>query len=525
MLQKFADYICKFLNFEDARHAPCLHHPQATRNDGSPLTHLLICRYDRVNRVAAVNSLSAGICSTMKTKKTYPIPHHVTEIILESISDGVFTVDYKWRITSFNRAAEQITKIPREEAIGKHCWEVFRSNMCETGCALRRTMKLGKPFVDTSTYIVTSEKRRVPVFVSTALLRDENGVVVGGVETFRDMSVVEELRKELDARFQLGDMISRSPSMQKIFAILPQVAESDSTVLIQGETGSGKELLARAVHQLSHRSKGPFVAISCGALPDTLLESELFGYKAGAFTNAIKDKPGHLELAEGGTLLLDEIGDISAEFQVRLLRVLQERTFQPLGATQSVKADVRVIAATNKDLDELMKSGAFRQDLFYRINVVKLELPPLRERKEDIPLLVDHFITRLNRLRDKNVTGVSQEVLARLMAYNYPGNIRELENIIEHAFVLCSKGRIEAHCLPATIVQPVTSPAVHGTMDAALKSVEAQGILDALKRNNYNRLAAARELGIHKSTLFRKIKRLGIELPATDGRAARGNVH
>jgi len=457
----------------------------------------------------------------LKKHNPYQIPGQVTDIILESISDGVFTVDHEWRITSFNRGAEKITGIPRNEAIGKHCREVFRSNMCETDCALRRTMKEGKPFVDTSTYIVNSEKRRISVVVSTSLLKDENGTVLGGVETFRDMSLVEELRKELDARYQIGDMVSRSPAMHKIFTILPQVAESDSTILIQGETGTGKELLGRAMHELGPRRDKPFVAINCGALPDTLLESELFGYKAGAFTNAVRDKPGYFALAEGGTILLDEIGDLSAAFQARLLRVLQERAFQPLGATQAVRANVRVIASTNKDLADLVENGIFRQDLFYRINVVRLELPPLRERKEDIPMLVKHFIGRMNRLRGREVTGISQEALSVLMYHNYPGNIRELENIIEHAFVLCPEGLIRVSCLPDILRSLIPQAAEHGTIDTAVKSVEARVILDALKRNSYNRLATARDLGMHKSTLFRKVKILGIDLPKVDGRANR----
>ncbi len=447
----------------------------------------------------------------MKRNRPYQIPPNVTDIILESVSDGVFTVDHDWRITSFNRAAEKITGIPRDEAIGKHCWEVFRSNICETDCALRRTMKQGKAFVDSSAYIVNTDKRRIPVVVCTSLLRDEKGTVLGGVETFRDMSLLEELRKELEGRFQVADIVSRSPSMHRIFRILPQVAESDSTVLIQGETGTGKELLAHAIHELSHRKGKPFVAINCGALPDTLLESELFGYKAGAFTNATKDKPGHFAVAEGGTILLDEIGDLSAEFQVRLLRVLQEKTFQPLGATRPVKANVRVIAATNKDLADLVKRGKYRQDLFYRINVICLDLPPLRERKEDIPLLVEHFISRLKRLRGRHVTGISQEALSVLMSHDYPGNIRELRNIIEHAFVLCSEGQIEVSCLPRGLGSPISRPSANRTIDAAVQSVEARVIIDALERNSYNRLATAKDLGMHKSTLYRKIKRLGIE--------------
>ena len=454
----------------------------------------------------------------MKKEKPYQIPSHVTETILNSISDGVFTVDHAWRITSFNRAAERITRIPREEALGKHCWEVFRSNMCETDCALRRTMKQGKAFVDTATYIVDSEKRRIPVVVSTSLLKDEKNTVLGGVETFRDMSVVEELRRELNARYQVGDMVSRSPAMHRVFKILPQVAESDSTVLIQGETGTGKELLARALHGLSPRRDNPFVAINCGALPDTLLESELFGYKAGAFTHAVKDKPGHFALAEGGVIMLDEIGDLSPAFQVRLLRVLQEKAFRPLGGAGEIKADVRIIAATNKDLDDLVKTGVFRQDLFYRVNVVRLDLPPLRERREDIPTLARHFIERFNRLQGRMVTGISQAALSLLMFHDYPGNIRELENVIEHALVLCPEGEIGIHCLPENL-QSLSPGPLRAGMDAALKSTESQVIQDALKRHHFNRLAAARELGMHKSTLFRKIKQLGIQLPKMDGRS------
>jgi PAS domain S-box-containing protein len=453
----------------------------------------------------------------MEQDRHYQIPQHVTEIILESISDGVFTVDHEWRITSFNRAAEVITGIPRKEAVGKFCWEIFRSNMCERDCALRRTMKHGKSFIDSSTYIITKEGRHIPVVVSTSLLKDTKGEVLGGVETFRDMSLVEELRKELEGRFQVGDMVSRNAGMHKIFRVLPQVAESDSTVLIQGETGTGKELLARAVHELSPRRKKLFIAVNCGALPDTLLESELFGYKKGAFTDATKDKPGLLASAEGGTILLDEIGDLSAAFQVRLLRVLQNQMYQPLGATAPVQANVRILAATNRDLTDLVNNGVFRQDLFYRINVVRLDLPPLRERKEDIPMLVKHFIGRFNRLRGRSVTGVSQEVLSLLMFHDYPGNIRELENIIEHAFVLCNEGQIEIHCLPENLRITRPRPTVHGTMGEAVKSVEAQMILDALDRNRNNRLSTARELGIHKSTLFRKIKALGIDLPDRRG--------
>ncbi|MBU0945064.1 MAG: sigma 54-interacting transcriptional regulator [Proteobacteria bacterium] len=445
---------------------------------------------------------------------------NATETILESISDGVFTVNHKWLITSFNRAAEEITGIPREEAIGRYCWEVFRSNMCEGDCALKRTMKVGKSFVSTSTYIINSDKQRIPIAVSTSLLKNEAGEILGGVETFRDNSVVEELRRELSAGFHQGDMVSRSKTMQKIFAILPQIAESDSTVLIEGETGTGKEILARAIHGLSLRKKSSFIALNCGALPDTLLESELFGYKAGAFTNATADKPGYFSAASGGTILFDELGETSPAFQVKLLRVLEEKEYQPLGSVEKQKADVRIIAATNRDLSQLVEEGGFRRDLFYRINIVRVQLPALRDRKEDIPLLIERFIAKMNRVRGKVVTGINDQALELLMQHDYPGNIRELENIIEHAFVLCSQGQIAVQHLPVHLeLRPNSVKKEYCSIQSALESTEAKIIFSALERNGFNRLAAAKELGIHKSTLFRKIKKFSIHLPEVDGRS------
>ncbi len=452
------------------------------------------------------------------------------ESILESISDGVFTVDADWRITSFNRAAEQITGIRRREALGRPCAEVFRSNMCEADCALRQTVKTGKPVVNKSGFIVTAAGRRMPISVSTALLRDAAGKITGGAETFRDLSLVEELRKELAGRFSIGDLVSCSPLMRRILEILPQVAASDATVLILGETGTGKELLARAIHAESRRHARPFVAVNCGALPDTLLESELFGYVKGAFTGAAADKPGRFALAEGGTVFLDEIGDISPALQVRLLRVLQEKTYEPLGGAKPCKADVRVIAATHRDLPSLIRQGEFREDLFYRLNVISLDLPPLRRRKEDLPLLVEHFITRLNRRDGKSVAGATPETMAMLMAHEYPGNVRELENIIERALVLCAAGKIEPRHLPPELMPrqapgAAANPAVTGTAMAAQRlNAEARAILGALERHRYNRLAAARELGVHKTTLFRKIRQLGLKLPRQDGRARRARM-
>ncbi|MEJ2096211.1 MAG: sigma 54-interacting transcriptional regulator [Deltaproteobacteria bacterium] len=442
-----------------------------------------------------------------------------TDAILESISDGVFTVSLNWRITSFNRAAEEITGVPRNEALGRRCSEVFRSSMCGDTCALRQTLKTGRPVIGQSGYIIDGDGNRIPISISTAVLRDVKGKVIGGAETFRDLSEVEDLRRELSKKYRVGDLSSRSPLMQRVFEILPAIAASPSTVLLLGETGTGKELVARTIHALSPRKRGPMIAVNCGALPDTLLESELFGYKAGAFTGAQKDKPGRFALAKEGTLFLDEIGEISPALQVRLLRVLQDRTYEPLGSSGSETADVRVIAATNKDLAEQVRRGLFREDLYYRVNVVRLELPPLRRRKEDIPLLVDQFIARNNRLQQKHVAGVGPEALSLLMAYDWPGNIRELENVIERAFILCSEGAIEIAHLPGEL----TAHRTHGAAGTGTRSahdiLEAQSIRAALERHQFNRRATARYLGIHKTTLYRRMKKLGIPLPEKDGRS------
>jgi PAS domain S-box-containing protein len=312
-------------------------------------------------------------------------------IVLDSIADGVFTVDMDFRITSMNRAAAEILGIAEPDALGRLCFEIFHANICEHSCALRETMETGKNVINKTIYIVNSREERVPISVSTALLRDDTGAVIGGVETFRDMTAVETLRKEIEAAYTFEDIVSKNRAMREMFRILPDIAVSGSSVLIEGPSGTGKELIARAIHSLSGRGKKPLVSINCAAVPDNLLESELFGYRAGAFTDARKDKPGKIAVAEGGTIFLDEIGDISPAIQAKLLRFLQEREYEPLGATWPVKADVRVIAATNKILREEVKKGAFREDLYYRLNVINLVMPPLSDRREDIPLLVDHF--------------------------------------------------------------------------------------------------------------------------------------
>jgi PAS domain S-box-containing protein len=432
------------------------------------------------------------------------------DIILDSVADGVFTIDKNWHITTYNKAAEEITGIPREKAIGQVCKDVLRANVCETDCALRYTMDTGSPVINKPVHIIDSEGRRKAITISTALLKDDKGRVIGGVETFRDMTIVEELRKQVQEKYTYEDIISRNHIIQGLFNILPQVAESDCTVLIEGQTGTGKELFARAIHNLSRRKEKSFVAVNCSALPETLLESELFGYKAGAFTDARKDKVGRFTLAEGGSLFLDEIGDMSPAVQVKLLRVLQEKTYEPVGAVSSEKADVRIIAASNQDLVELVDQGTFRSDLYFRINVVKLPLPLLKDRSEDIPLLIEHFIHRFNRIYNKNICCLSDEAMAAILSYDFPGNIRELENSVEHCFVLCRGDIIETRHLPPSIKKPATGEESDISTFRTLRQMETLMIERALRRNDGNRTTAARELGINASTLFRKLKSLNI---------------
>jgi len=431
--------------------------------------------------------------------------------VVDSISDGILAVDLDRRITFINRAAERITGVCQQDALGKHCWEVFHTNVCEGGCPLKRALN-GAVSTSTGPVCVTNRQGKpIPVSISAALLKDAHGVVIGGVETLRDLNLIRQLHKEHESQYVFEDMISRSKKMRELFDILPAIAESESTVLIEGESGTGKELIAKAIHNLSPRKDGPFVALNCGALPDNLLESELFGYVAGAFTDAKMDKKGRFAIAEGGTLLLDEIGDVSQAMQVRLLRVLQEKSYEPLGGTASVPADVRVIAATNKRLDQLVEVEKFRTDLYYRINVMCVRLPSLQDRKEDIRLLVDHFIDRFNRLRQKNVPGFSPPALSLLLNHAFPGNVRELENIIEHASVLCGGGIIRPEHLPEYLYgeRPVPAVEIAGT----LAEMEALFLVGALKRNNWSRKATAAEIGINTSTLYRKIKKLGLQLP------------
>ncbi len=443
------------------------------------------------------------------------------EAVLRSISDGVFTIDLQGRITCFNRAAAVITGADRAWALGRPCHEVFRSETCRDACPLRYTLESGQPVVDLVVHLQGTGDERIPVSISTALFRDRRGRVVGAVATFRDLRQVEDLRRHIEERFTFDDIVSRSPVMRGVLDSLPTIAASGTTVLITGESGTGKELVARAIHQHSGRQQGPFVPVNCAGIPDTLLEAELFGYEAGAFTGASRSKPGRFARAEGGTLFLDEIGDMPMQLQAKLLRVLQDGTYEALGGVRARTADVRVVTATNRQLDTMVEQGTFRRDLYYRIKVFEIQLPPLHRRMEDVPLLVEHFIRRLAVERDKEVAGVTPAALQLLLAHDYPGNVRELYNAVIHGFVLTPNRLIDAHHLPSWL-QPDAAAGPQPPAES-LKDLERGFLTATLARHGNNRLATARALGIHKTTLYRKLHRLGVPLPDSDGRSHSGN--
>ncbi|MDT8366435.1 MAG: sigma 54-interacting transcriptional regulator [bacterium] len=430
-----------------------------------------------------------------------------TETIMDSISDGIFTVDNDFVITSFNQAAEQITGIPASRALGIKCSEVFNADICDSDCPQVKAVNEDRSLIRYPVSIACKGGNKAFIKVTASPMKDRSGKVIGGIVTFSDLSFIWELQKKVQGAPSFEGIIFHNSRMREIISILPRIAESDSTVLVQGESGTGKDLIAKAIHRLSPRKEGPMIVVNCGALPDTLLESELFGYEAGAFTDARKDKPGRFAQADMGSIFLDEIGDVSPALQTRLLRVIQERSFEPLGSTRTVRSNVRIIAATNKHLSEEVNAGRFRQDLYYRVNVFQISLPPLRERKEDILPIADSFIQRMNRITRKSLLGLSPGSIEMFMNHDWPGNIRELENIIEHAFILCPQGLILREHLPAVLSRSMGPPPV-SFAGKTLAQIEAQAISEALARHGGNRSAAARELGVDKTTIWRKMRKL-----------------
>ncbi|MDZ7764781.1 MAG: sigma 54-interacting transcriptional regulator [Melioribacteraceae bacterium] len=434
------------------------------------------------------------------------------DAIFNSNIEGTFTIDDEWNVTSFNAAAEKVTGFKENEAIGKKCWEIFNSAICRNGCHMEQTMKKGKPTIGNELEIMNKTGRKVPIRVNSAILRNNKNEKIGAVETFLDVSEIKNLSEHLDERFKYENIVGKNKEIKQIITVLESVAQTDSSVLITGESGTGKELAARAIHLNSIRRTGTFAAVNCSAFAESLIESELFGHEKGAFTGAVKTKVGRFELANGGTLFLDEIGDLSSTVQTKLLRVLETREIERVGSNKSIKIDTRIIAATNKNLEGEIEAARFREDLYYRINVMNIHLPPLRERKDDLPILVSHFIENFNEKFNRNIKHFSSSAFDILMDYNWPGNIRELENVIEHCFVLCSSDVIQIEHLPKRFREGDfhSSTSYSSNKLSHIKDAERNIIINTLKKHNGSKSKTAEELNIHPTTLWRKMRKLNI---------------
>jgi PAS domain S-box-containing protein len=431
------------------------------------------------------------------------------DALFENLAEAVFTINNRWRITGFNRRAEEVTGFNRQEVLGRNCWDIFKSDRCQTNCPLKATLADGLTRTDQDVRMVNAGGRRLNVLVNTSIIRDKKDTVVGAVEVFRPLTLVGRpegtvIKKSLPEL----KIIGQTPVLAKLLRMLPEIAASEANVVIEGESGTGKELFAKAIHYQSPRAQGPFVAVNCSALAESLLESELFGHVKAAFTGAIAGKVGRFELAKGGTLFLDEIGEFKPELQVKLLRVLEERVFERVGGTNSISMDARIIVATSRNLKKEVHQGRFREDLYYRLRTVPLFLPPLRERLEDIPLLVNEFIIWFNQKYKKDIRGLDPKVMALFQQYSWPGNVRELQRVLEYAFVFVKGHIITNSHLPELEETPqrLEPSQTIGLPSPSFWEDEREVIKKALQKARGRRQVAARLLGMSRSSLWRKMK-------------------
>ncbi len=440
--------------------------------------------------------------------------------VVDTMAEGLFIVDTEGTILSMNPAAEKITGYKREEVIGRQC-TVFESDTCmmatERGPIKRcRLFEQGK-VSQKRCVLRRKDGSHVHLLKNATVLRSKNGEIIGGVETITDLSVVVEkeleitnLRKEINRENGFHGIIGKSPAMRTLYDMIESSAKSSAPVIIYGESGTGKELVAEAIHNLSPRKNKPYFKVNCAAISESLFESELFGHVKGAFTGADSNRIGRFEAANGGSLFLDEVGDIPPMVQVKLLRVLQEQELERVGDHRPISIDVRIISATNKDLRALAREERFREDLFYRFNVVPLEIPPLRERSEDIPLLVQAFTRRIALRSGRETPGVSQSALESLRAYHWPGNVRELINVLEYGFVTCKGDLIDLSHLPTYLNSGGPRKERRSSKSSAVDPRERENILRALEMAKGSRTRAAEYLGYSRVTLWKKMKRHGI---------------
>ena len=434
------------------------------------------------------------------------------KMILDSMDIGIFTVNRGGHITFFNTGAERITGFGRRDILGKPCTTLFAETGCEDVSLLKESMADGRSRVSRDGRLATRHGETLPIRANYLALRNEKGAVVGGLSVFQDMTLMHQLNQAVQGKYTYHDMIGRDPAMRRIFEMMNVVAATDATVLIEGPTGTGKDLCAKVLHSASRRSEKPFVKVNCAAIPENLLESELFGYVKGAFTGAVQDKIGRFQEADGGTIFLDEIGDLPLSLQAKLLRVLEDREFYRLGSRHTITVDVRIISATNRPLSVLVKQKLFREDLFYRLNVFRIELPALKDRQMDLPLLIGHVLRCLCSARGIAVPELSENTMKSLLTHDYPGNVRELENIIEHALIVCQGGTVRVRHLPGYLLEQAESADLTPSGSRIVRRPAPTGherdrILTELHRHHWNRSRTARALGMDRTTLWRKIKR------------------
>jgi PAS domain S-box-containing protein len=440
--------------------------------------------------------------------KHMDVSYEFTQDILDSLSEGIYTVDKDFKLNSYNKAAERITGYKREEVIGKFCKNIMRSDRCLKDCPIARVLETGKNLHDLENTLLTKNGKGIPIIMNSAVFRNAQSQPIGGVVSFRDMSYLENIQNSLIKQSQFHGIIGQSKLMREIYTLIREIADTSSSVLLTGESGTGKELIANAIQSESNRANKPFIKVNCSVFPPQLLSSELFGHVRGAFTDAKSSRIGRFEMADGGTIFLDEIAEMPLQMQLQLLRVLQEGTFERVGESFTRKVDVRILAATNIELQAAIVNGKFREDLFYRLNVIPIHVPPLRERMEDIPHLVRHFIDKFSLTSTKNISDIDDEAMECLITYSWPGNIRELENAIEYAFARSSSNLIHLSKIPPHIKRTT------GGHD--LSPVDAKGdagrheLMGLLNEYHWNKSIVAKKLGIGRTTLWRKMKSMGL---------------
>ena len=457
--------------------------------------------------------------------------------LIDEIPLAILILDADRRVLFLNRAFEALSGFSPSMAYGVPCCNVLRGAACISNCPVL-AMKNDNRSVSCESDMINLDRQRVPIRMTCAPILDDDHIIKGFIETIEDIRLSQKIDREKSAAYSFENIVGRSPQMERVFQTLPVLAQSDASILITGETGTGKDLVAEAVHQTSGREFGPFIKINCGALPETLLESEIFGHQKGAFTGAVENKPGRFKLAHNGTIFLTEIGDLPLPLQVKLLTFLDDKIIYPLGSTKGFHVNVRMIAATHRNLEQMVEQGRFRKDLLYRLNVARIHLPPLREREGDIRLLLDHFFNSYKQQLDKKIHGFSKDALLRLLNYPYEGNIRELKNIVEYAVNVSNTLTIEQHHLPSYLLDthefteikqtPIATQS-QGKLNNPIpadpffnkinnintpetwSSVQREMIIDALRKSKGKKSEAAKILGWGRSTLWRKMKQFKID--------------